>query len=239
MTSDNPPVCSICATPLAGEYCHACGQRHTGRPARLRELLLDAVSGLVSLERSLLATLIRILRDPVVPIANYWAGNRGYFHSPGKMAFFAAFVVGLHFAFFGNQFLGLNIGVQGMPPQFGLLVVLIPLYSVSSRLTFFRGGRSLVEHLIAIVYLFSAWIVTFTALDLIQHRLLGNPLDELMVVLFMVVVFIGSARVHATERSWPARLGFAALQVLVLATIVVVTVGLLYLLVPEAVDISQ
>jgi hypothetical protein len=61
-----------------------------------------------SLERSVLASWWLVIRQPDKIIGNYWAGNRGYYHSPGRLTFYAAFVIGLNFALFGNELLGAN-----------------------------------------------------------------------------------------------------------------------------------
>jgi hypothetical protein len=231
--------CTICQTVLIGEYCHVCGQQNTGKKITLRESVSDLIAGIFSLEHSILATLWSVLRNPHLVIQNYWCGFRGYYHSPGKLAFYAAFLLGLHFAFIGNEFLGFNIQSTNIPPQVGLLALLLPLYSLTSKITFIRQKHSFLEHSTAMIYLFSTWIVVFIIIDIVQRIVLGNFLDEGMFVLFMIILFAWNTRVQSPHHKIIPNLLFAIVQVIVFLVIIAVIALLLYVFVPESMTISQ
>ncbi len=237
--SQSKSNCTICNTKLADKYCQVCGQYNTGKKISFYELIADFMAGMFSLERSVLATMWLLIRRPEIVIQNYWAGWRGYYPSPGKIAVYAAFVVGLHFAFLGKEFLGLNMTFTNVPPQFGLIILLIPLYSLSSKITFFRQKHRYIEHLISTVYLYSTWIIVFTFLDIIQKYVLGNFLDEGMFLLYMLVLFLWTTLVYAAKSSWYMILIISLIQLLILATIFTLIIGTLYLIKPDTVNISS
>lgn len=229
--------CTICDTTLTGKYCHICGQYNTGRKITFRELIGDFIAGIFSFERSVLATMWLLIRRPATIVHNYWAGWRGYYHSPGKITVYAAFIVGLHFLFIGNEFLGLNVKFTNIPPQIGLIIVLIPLYSLSSKITFFKRKHTYLEHLISMIYLFSTWIIIFILLDLIQRFLLGNIFDEAMFASYIIVMFFWSAWVYASDSKWYILLVYTLIQIIILLLIVAVIIGSIYLFLPDAIEV--
>ncbi len=231
--------CTICHTDLVGLYCHICGQQNTGKKITLHDTISDLISGVFSLEHSILATFWSIIRNPKLIIQNYWLGFRGYFHSPGKLAFYAAFIVGLHFAFIGSEFLGLNIQFTNIPPQVGLLVVLLPLYSLTSKISFFKEQHSFLEHATAMIYLFSTWIVVFIIIDIIQRFILGSIIDEGMFVLFMFILFLWNARLHSPNQKKTLVFLYTVLQIIMLLAVVTIIGLLIYLFIPDSMTISE
>ena len=163
-------------------------------------------------------------------------GWRGYYQSPGKLTVYAAFVVGLHFAFIGNEFLGVNVQFTNIPPQLGLIIVLIPFYSLTSKITFFKQKHTYLEHLISMIYLFSTWIIIFIVLDMIQKYIFGNIIDEGMFAAYIVVLFIWAARIHASGSKWYVILAYTLLEVIILLLIVTIVFGSIYLFFPDSIQ---
>ena len=233
--------CTICDAELKGEFCHVCGQRTTGKRISFREWLSDSIAGIFSLERSVLASWWLVIRQPERIIENYWTGNRGYYHSPGRLAFYAAFVIGLSFTLFGNELLGLNLTFTNMPvpPQLILLVLLIPLYSLASWLTFIRQKHNFLEHLVAMIYLFSTWIVIFVVVDDLQWYLFNKIIDIGMVIIFIIILFIWTARVHSPSKNWRNILLYTLAEIGILLLILSILIVFLYLVVPESITVNQ
>jgi hypothetical protein len=181
---------------------------------------------------------VAVIRHPGKIIENYWAGNRGYYHSPGRLAFYAAFIIGLHFAFFGYELLGLNLSFSNIPipPQIILIILLIPLYSVISKLTFFRNKRRFLEHLIAMVYLFSTWIIIFIVIDDLQWYFFDKIIDTSMVLIFIVTLFIWNTRLHSHSLKWTSLLGYTLLQLFLLFLIITILVSIMYFVFPETIQ---
>jgi len=234
-------ICTICDAQLQGEYCHVCGQRTTGKRISFREWVSDAISGIFSLERSVLASWWMVIRQPDKIIGNYWAGNRGYYHSPGRLAFYAAFVIGLSFAFFGTELLGLNLTFTNIPvpPQLILLILIIPLYALTSWLTFIRQKHNFLEHLVAMIYLFSTWIVIFVIVDDLQWYLFDKIIDLGMVMLFILVLFIWTARVHSPSKNRKHILLYTLAEIGILLLILSILILFLYLVVPESITVNE
>lgn len=78
-----PATCANCATPLAGEWCHACGQKRL-RPEdrRLRAIAGEFVAAVTELDGRFLATLKGFLAGPGRMAADYLAGARRRYLSP-------------------------------------------------------------------------------------------------------------------------------------------------------------
>ena len=125
-----------------------------------------------------------------------------------------------------------------IPPQVGILLVLLPLYSLSSKITFIKKKHSFLEHLTAMIYLFSTWIIVFIFIDIIQRFLLGNILDEGMFILFMIVLFLWNTRVQAPYQKIVQLLLLAVVQVIILLLIVAVIALFFYFFLPESMTIS-
>jgi hypothetical protein len=233
--------CAICSTELQGEFCHVCGQRNTGKRITFREWVSDSISGIFSFERSVLATWWQVIHKPDTIIKNYLDGNRGYYHSPGRLAFYAAFVIGLSFALFGTELLGVNLTFTNIPvpPQLILLLLLIPLYALTSRLTFFREKKNFLEHMIAMIYLFSTWIVIFVVIDDLQWYFFDKIIDIGMVIFFIVILFIWTARVHSPKKNWTNILLYTFVEVGILLLIISILISFLYLVVPESITINE
>ena len=239
--SDETKKCTICDTELLDEYCHVCGQRHTGRRISFKEWATDSISGMFSLERSVLASWWLVIRNPVKIIENYWDGNRGYYHSPGRLAFYAAFIIGLHFAFIGYELLGLNLTFTNMvlPPQLILIILLVPFYTVISKLTFFRIKRRFLEHLIGVVYIFSTWIVLFIILDDLQWYFFDKLIDETMVLIFIITFFIWNTRLHSSSKKWTSIIAYTLVQLFLLILILSLLISLMYFVFPETIQVTN
>jgi len=84
--------CLNCGTPLAGDYCHSCGQKaHVHRS--LRGFMGDFIAGLVNFEGKFWRTLPMLAWRPGDLTRRYIAGQRACFISPVALYLFSVFLM--------------------------------------------------------------------------------------------------------------------------------------------------
>lgn len=91
-------------------------------------LIRESLGTFFSLERSGLATLWQLLKNPRFVISNYLDGNRGYHQPPNKLLFYALVVYGLHVTLVDSHVLNLTLDIEGTTPS---LFFYAPRYSIS------------------------------------------------------------------------------------------------------------
>jgi len=215
--------CSICATELHGNYCHQCGQKVTGRRVSFKAIFGDFFQEVFTLERSFFATLLHLVRYPKRVIENYWAGNRRYYLSPGKMLVYTVFVIGLQVAFFDkSQVLGIEVEMGDLEkhtknlvsPQLLVIMLLFPLFSITSFLTYRKQRHSFAEHVIATSYLLALCAILLTVLGTALHHIFGLYQSYFFPV-FLVMMFVGSVRTYSNSRKFIRVVGSFLLEILI------------------------
>lgn len=84
------PACENCGTPLAGQYCHACGQRALeGGELTVRHALTTTADDVLHLESKTLRSMLLLVK-PGFLTAEYLAGRRAPYTSPLKLYLAAA-----------------------------------------------------------------------------------------------------------------------------------------------------
>jgi len=90
-----PPVhsrCENCGTPLAGPYCHQCGQHDFDVHRSFRHLLVEAVDALFNIEGRFFQSLIALLFRPGHLTAEFIAGKRICQMPPFRLYIFVSFL---------------------------------------------------------------------------------------------------------------------------------------------------
>lgn len=224
-----PTHCTICETPLQGAYCHACGQKHTGKEAGFLELLQEALGTFFSLERSGAASIWALIRHPQKVVMNYIDGNRGYWQSPNKLIFYALVVYGLHVLWGDKEVLNMSFDVEGVNPAWFFLALVLPLLVLSGWLMYGPRKIKLSHHLVSSSYFLAVWFVLLT--------LLGDLVDWVMVrdwpmmdfLFFLILVSWSQARVFKPQwKAWKQLL-MAQLQVVLFFALVALLVAVIYL----------
>lgn len=137
-----------------GRYCAECGQRFLDGRHSLVTLVGGAVERLASLEHGFVHTLVRLVVDPGVMIADYLAGRTVRYVHP-----FAYLIVG-----FGAFALTWGwMGGSGGEMERWLLGVLVVFLAAVSRLVFRRAGLNYAEHLILNMFLYAQAVLFLTA----------------------------------------------------------------------------
>ena len=103
--------CPECVEPLAGEYCHHCGEkRPEARDLSVRHFVLDAAKELTSLDSKLTRTLLALLFRPG-RLTNEWiAGRRGRYLKPLNLCL-GVFALSLFVLTSSKQVSMFNIGL--------------------------------------------------------------------------------------------------------------------------------
>lgn len=182
--------CANCGTPLAGEYCGACGQRRfTPDSLTLRRFVRDAAKEFTSVDGRFLRSLGPLLFRPGLLTAEYLAGRQRRFVKPVTLFVF----VNIFFFFFGYR-LGLmrwsmeypygeagramiteraeRLGMEreaylkrldGVMSDAlrSLFFGVIPLFAAVSTVALFRRRRRYIEHLVYSVHFHSSYLVVF------------------------------------------------------------------------------
>jgi Protein of unknown function (DUF3667) len=78
--------CATCDAPLAGPYCHGCGEPHAHQgDLALRHLLHDAVHEFTHLDGKIWRTLRALILEPGRLTKEYWEGRRGLWIRPFRL----------------------------------------------------------------------------------------------------------------------------------------------------------
>ncbi|MEO7655175.1 MAG: DUF3667 domain-containing protein [Sphingomicrobium sp.] len=94
-------ACLNCSTPLAGDYCHACGQRgHVHRT--IRAFFHDLVHGVLHFESKVWRTLPMLVWRPGELTRNYIEGQRARYVSPIALFLFSVFLMFAALSTFGE-----------------------------------------------------------------------------------------------------------------------------------------
>lgn len=83
-------ACGNCGTPLAGDFCHSCGQKAEAPPETLAGLARQFWEDLSSLDSKTLRSVVRLVREPGGLTVDYLAGRRIRFTAPLQLYLFAA-----------------------------------------------------------------------------------------------------------------------------------------------------
>lgn len=95
-----PGVCAACETPLAGRYCHACGQDSQAKPAPLRDMAMEVANSYSLIDGKLARTLAVLAVRPGRLLEAYRAGAGSLYITPLKLfvATTALLLAVLHFS---------------------------------------------------------------------------------------------------------------------------------------------
>lgn len=99
MTAE-PSICAACESPLAGRYCHACGQDSRAKPAPLREMAMEVATSYSPIDSKLARTLAVLAVRPGRLLEAYRSGAGSLYVTPLKLfvASTAMFLAVLNFS---------------------------------------------------------------------------------------------------------------------------------------------
>lgn len=188
-------TCSICNIPIEENYCSRCGQRKLDKPVTIISLIKDFLSNTLSLEKSVFATIFKILINPKLIVDNYSNGYKNYHSSPGKILLYGIAIIALHTSFVDKTVLGLTLNIQNISAQYLFWLLFFPILLFISYVSFIRIEKGLSKHLISLTYIASSLFIVVTILNDIIILTYGDKLGFWAFILFVFFVFLWNSKV--------------------------------------------
>lgn len=204
-----PIHCTACKQEVLSTYCGNCGQKAGRKPLSLWNIITDFFSNYFSFERSGLATIVLLLRNPRFVVHNYYMGNKGYFASPGKLLIFTILVFAFHTTFVNKRILGLHFEFGSVNTEYGYWLLFIPLFTLISQITFFRQGANLSRHFISSSYIATSFLAVLLILNDLTLLCFGDILSAYPFIFYILCVFFWNSWALSKKRK-PAMYVFNA-----------------------------
>ena len=201
--------CSVCQSEIKEKYCPRCGQTFTNSKFKWSTLFRDLSDGLFSLERSFYSNLKLALLYPGKLVKNYWKGYRGYYYSPARFLAIAALLISINFLL-GFKFIYITVLESGLAPQFVLLLVLILLFSISSKFAYFKQAPNFLDHLVMNIYILSTWTILFFPISLLINYFDLTILGEIAQYAYICLISIWCSLCF--DLNWFKRALYSVLQ---------------------------
>ncbi len=207
-------TCKNCGTAITAAFCATCGQRSTVRPLSVRHLVATSFGELTSFEQPLLRTLRSLLLHPGRVVTDYVAGRRVRYTNPIKwalvsttLAFVAARLIGgskparIEITRSDEEPAWLRTLLDMLSSNLAILLVLVmlPLLALSLRICFWRGGRSIAEELVLVLYAYGCAALLQALLAAIA--LLGVP-TQFSGMLPVIWTAWAAVQFHHERRAW-------------------------------------
>ncbi len=209
--TEPPGDCLNCGTPLAGDFCHRCGQKHGPRVLPARALLAGVVDDVLSLDARVVRTLRALLSRPGWMTCEYLAGRRVDFIPPFRLYLLvsaanlalATVLKANRFFFFSAQPGAENARVIAWLPR--IMFLALPAFAGLLALVYRR--RFFAEHLVFALHFHSAAFILATV-----HLLLvasktpawlapaARVLDGVIPVALLVYLYVALRRVYGRSR---------------------------------------
>jgi hypothetical protein len=215
--------CEACNKELkTKEYCATCGAYNTGRKTTLYTLLNDGVSQIVSIERGVLQTILATFKTPHRVVFSYYEGYRNRFASPSRILLFTLIILGLVYYFQSSTSMidvKVNEEEELIDPLTQLkitLLLMIPLFSLTSKIVFLKQSKSWLIHLISMIYLLVPRLLIFVFLILIIESFFENNILNLVLLFILLLsVFTTNTRVFIPKANFTKALLFGFIQFVV------------------------
>lgn len=200
--------CLNCGTPLAGDFCHRCGQKSGPRLLPARALLAGLVDDFLSLDARIVRTLCALLFRPGCMTCEYLAGRRVDYIPPFRLYLLvsaanlalAAVLKANRFFFFSAQPGAENARVISWLPR--IMFLALPAFALLLALVYRR--RFFAEHLVFALHFHSAAFI-FATVHLLLVAKTGIPawlapaarvLDGAVPVALLVYLYVALRRVY-------------------------------------------
>lgn len=215
--------CETCNKELKPkEYCATCGAYNTGRKTTLYTLLNDGFSQFVSIERGVFQTILATFKSPHSVVFSYYEGYRNRFASPSRILLFTLIILGLVYYFQSSTSVidvKVNEEEELIDPLTQLkitLLLMIPLFSLTSKVVFFKQSKSWLIHLISMIYLFVPRLLIFVFfIKIIELFFENNILNLVLLFILLLSFFTTNTRVFIPKANFPKALLFGLIQFVV------------------------
>lgn len=197
--SNNCPNCNIA---FQGKFCHQCGQKYVAKRVTFWNIISDYFVQIFSFERSGIATFAQIIVAPQKIIFHYLNGYRNYYQSPGRLLLYFITIAGLYVFLVSEKLFGMSISVGELSPQVGLIVILIPLLTLSSYLTYLKSKRHFGEHFIAQTYLFAVFGIIVIIMEGLLRKLFDQDIEFNVFGILILAIVLWTSFVFSQNRKW-------------------------------------
>ena len=219
--------CTICSTAAEGSYCENCGQSINNPDTTFWGMIKDLFSSALDIDKSVILNVFSIPFNPNKMIVNYWNGNRKYYPSPFKVLIYALVLAGIHITYVNPTVMGINLNTKGINAEVGFWIIILPLLTITSYLTFIRRKMSFTKHLISLLYIAGSFFIILTLLDDLIFLSIGFDLGNNIFIAFLILVFLFNSFVFSLRKKTLNYILNAFLQLIIFASIIVLIIGIL------------
>lgn len=230
-------VCSICSFETEGNYCNNCGQQIGKKETTFKSMIIDLVTSSLDLDKSVFANIFKIIIDPSKLVMSYWNGNKKYYPSPFRVLIYALALAAFHLTYVNSKILGIYLNTAQVDAQISFWIIMLPLLTLTSYLTFFRIKHSFTKHLISLIYIGASVYILITVVHDILLFTVNADLDLYVFPVFIGIIFVENARIFTKNKRWWVILLNALLQLVVILSLVFLSLAL-FQSVPGLVEIN-
>lgn len=203
--------------------------------------MVDAISNILSLEKSGLGTLILVLRAPEKVISNYMLGYKHHYQTPGRILFYTVSFAAIYISIVDNT-LGLariTTNILVISKQLAILLGMFVLFSLSSYFTFIRNRISYLHHLVAVIYLVCTHFISYYLVLGLTFYYFTNISTYGGMILGLITIhyYIANATVFTKRHKW-WRIGLNTLAHMLVTYAVILFINIIFYLFSQNPDIS-
>ena len=200
-----PDTCDNCRAPLAGPYCHDCGQTARTPIQPTRQLLAALGRELFDLDNRLVRSVKALIFRPGFLTVEYVAGRRKTWTTPLQLYLLSALIYFVVAEWSGtSSFLFITatdentLIVEWLPR---ILFLVIPAFAFFDWLLFDRSSRLWAENLIFSIHLHAGWFLLAT-IPAAGQPSLEMPLEEWQWVHYAIAVPVAIAQIWIWVYLW-------------------------------------
>ena len=230
-------LCKNCNNSFEGSFCNSCGQKSDVQRVNFKYLVNEIPNSILKLNRGFLFTLKELLIRPGHSIREFLEGKRVNHYKPIAFLLITSTLYGLsaylmdRYTFIEDWILGFKEGVIGNEEadftvfnwitenQIYVLLIILPLFSLASYLSFFKSKYNYFEHLILNFYISGQQMLIYLVLGFIFFQ------DNLLLLIPLITGFCYNIWTYhqffEQKRFW-TKLGLIALSYLIFFTLLIV-----------------
>lgn len=207
-------ICSICKNPIDEKYCGKCGQMYSGKNVSTLSLIIDFFSNFFSIDKSVFATIFKIIKNPKPIVTNYYQGFKNYYASPGKIFLYGIAAITLQILFVSDKVLGVSLKASNISTQYLFWGILFPVFAIISYLSFLLKKVPFSKNLIAVAYNSSSIFIIFLLIYDTVEWIFGKEIGVGAFLCFTLFVFYWNSRVHIQKKKYFELVIFTILQII-------------------------
>ena len=233
--------CSNCNVVIDSNFCPDCGQQISKKPLSLFSLIKNSFAVFADVERSVFSLVYYMIINPKKIIHNYWNGFSKFYPGPSKLLLYSIAIVALHFKFFGENIIGLDLKVGGgIKIEYAFFCFVFPFLFLSAYLTFIRKKKSIAKHLSSFTYISCTLLILLIFVDDLIFRTLFALNFKFFFFIWILLIFIWNSWVFEDTKHLKKHLYNLFLQVFFFLFVISLLLALAYLFIqnPENMNLN-